>query len=159
MGRGNRDARQLLYGRRRSGPGPIATLPSDSPSGVLTDEEMLARAEQFPLFEGRFPPESAIHLLAQTPVLSAPPTDKEYSAAVGVLADRTGKRQFIAWTNYGPAGRGESQGKIEYNGDDFDGAIAAVNQRLSQKQSVKARSVYSADGGPHFLTRDQVESA
>lgn len=163
MGRGQRsnagDARSLLYGRRPqrgSGPSSAISTPT-SIGGVLSDDEMLAKSDRFPLFEGRFPPEKKVRLLTKTPTLSAPPTNKEYSGAVGIRIDRTGKKKFIAWTNYGPAGRGESQGKIEYDGDDFNGAIAAVNRKLSQKQSVKARSVYSAGGGPYFLSREDVK--
>lgn len=163
MGRGSRNqassATGLLYGRRpRRGAGPVSAPPAPPRlEGVLTDQEMLDNGDLFPLYDGSFPRSGEeINLLASTPTLIAGPTNKEYYGAVGVVREPDGSKSFIGWTNFGPSGRGRAQGKVEYRGDDFNGALSAVNVKLSKKQSAKARSVYAAPGGPHFLSREAI---
>ena len=160
MGRGPRtkgmSAQSLLYGRRSLRTGAAAIEPEPKQVKIITDDDMLDNCHLLSLSPEGYPHGREIYLLAQTPVLGAPPTNKEYSASIGIEKLPGGDKQFIGWINYGPAGKGRSQGKIISEGVSFDGCASGVNQKLSSKQSAKARSVYSSPGGPFFLTRQQL---
>jgi hypothetical protein len=159
MGRGGQENKasggNLLYGPRILH--PRKAEPEEAAPIILTDADIYdalkdpgvvaQMRKMYPLPRlMSFPDRGNGFVLADTETLVAAPTMKEFSGHVGVGCEN-GEPVFVGFTHYGPAGRGSSQGTVEYKGENLRDACAAVNKKIAAKQKTSARSSYRTRSG------------